>query len=100
MRRGTFVSWCLCALLGAVVALTVGSALAAPKPCEPGTPGCKTEVTQEQTKETGAAPGFNTQTQETQRGNVDAKGTESTETSTTTCTGPSGKTLDPSHPQC
>jgi hypothetical protein len=79
----------------ALLALTmVVPAFAAPKECTPGDPGCKTETTTK--KEAGASPGF-TET-ETQRGNVDAKGTESTETSA--CFGPSGKELSPTHPQC
>ena len=45
-----------------------GSANAAPPPCEPGAPGCKT----------GDADKNNPKFTETQRGNVDAPGTEST----------------------
>ena len=83
-------------IVAALFAMTVmaPAALAAPKACEPGDPGCKTEETE--LKEAGASPGFNEE--ETQRGNVNAKGTESTET--TVCTGPSGKVLSPDHPQC
>jgi hypothetical protein len=83
-----------------VLAMAV-PAFAAPKACEPGDPGCKTEETKTTTKETGGkSGGFQETTTETQRGNVDAKGTQSTETSTTTCVGPSGKELSPDHPQC
>ena len=45
------------------------SALAAPPPCEPGAPGCKTVDDESKNN-----PKFT----ETQRGNVDAPGTEST----------------------
>jgi hypothetical protein len=86
----------LVAALMLALTMSFGSlaAFAAPKACEPGDPGCKTEETE--LKEAGASPGFNEE--ETQRGNVNAKGTESTETSV--CTGPSGKVLSPDHPQC
>src|SRR5215210_3153271 len=93
-------------LAGGVFALIVtlggvGTAYGAPNPCTAGEPGCKTETTgPAQTKPAGASPGFNETGTETQRGNVDAKGTESTETTTSVCTGPSGKPLAPDHPQC
>ena len=76
-----------------------GSAvLAAPQSCTDNTNGCKTDTTRQHSGNSSAD--FNTTTTETQRGNTNAKGTESTETTTSVCTGPSGKTLDPSHPQC
>jgi hypothetical protein len=76
------------------------TALGAPKECEPGAPGCKTETTTETTKETGGkSGGFQETTTETQRGNVNAPGTEPGDT-TTQCVGPSGKPLEPDHPQC
>ena len=84
----------LAAFLVAALSVSALSAFAAPKACEPGDPGCKSET--QQTKPAGASPGFNET--ETQRGNVNAKGTESTETQV--CTGPSGKPLSPDHPQC
>ena len=93
----------LVAALMLALTMSLGSfaAFAAPKECEPGDPGCKTETTTETTKETGGkSGGFQETTTETQRGNVDAKGTESTEDTTTVCVGPSGKPLSPDHPQC
>jgi hypothetical protein len=71
-----------------------GAAFAAPKACEVGDPGCKTAGPTE-VKDAGASDGFDAT--ETQRGNLNAKGTEP---GTTTCTGPSGKELSPDHPQC
>ena len=73
------------------------AAFAAPRSCADNSNGCKTDTTSQHSGNFSAD--FNTTT-ETQRGNTDAKGTESTETTSSTCTGPSGKTLDPSHPQC
>jgi hypothetical protein len=70
---------------------------AAPKACDEGDPGCKTETTREHSG--NSAADFNNETEETQRGNVNAPGTEPGE-ETTTCTGPSGKELSPDHPQC
>jgi hypothetical protein len=52
-----------------VGALAVGSAAGGPPPCEPGAPGCKTVDDPSKNN-----PKFT----ETQRGNVDAPGTEST----------------------
>lgn len=74
------------------------AAFAAPKSCEDNPNGCKTDTTRQHSGNSSAD--FNTTTTETQRGNTNAKGTQDTEVKTTTCTGPSGKTLDPSHPQC
>jgi hypothetical protein len=54
---------------GALMVPLASPALAAPPPCEPGTPGCKT--VDDPTKKN---PKFT----ETQRGNVNAPGTEST----------------------
>jgi hypothetical protein len=54
-------------MVAAIAALPVGSA-AAPAPCEIGQPGCKTVD----------SPKNNPKFSETQRGNVDAAGTEST----------------------
>jgi hypothetical protein len=51
------------------IAVASAPAVAAPPPCEPGAPGCKT--VDDPTKNN---PKFT----ETQRGNVDAPGTEST----------------------
>jgi hypothetical protein len=47
-----------------------GAAFAAPPPCEPGAPGCKTGDDPDKNN-----PKFT----ETQRGNLDAQGTENTE---------------------
>jgi hypothetical protein len=88
------------AFMVAVLTVTAAMAFAAPggdpgpKPCEPGAPGCDTD--KKQTKEAGASPGFNVTT--TQRGQTTARGTQETETST--CTGPSGNELRPTHPHC
>lgn len=57
------------ALAGALMIPAAGTALAVPPACEPGAPGCKT--VDDPTKNN---PKFT----ETQRGNVDAPGTEST----------------------
>jgi hypothetical protein len=97
MRLATILTFCATVL--AALALTAGNALSAPKACDPGDPGCKTDTTEEEQKDTGNAQGFDTETTETQRGNTSAPGTEPGE-ETSTCTGPSGKELDPSHPQC
>jgi len=70
------------------------AAFAAPRSCADNSNSCKTDTTTQHSGNSSAD--FNTTT-ETQRGNTDAKGTETT---SSTCTGPSGKTLDPSHPQC
>jgi hypothetical protein len=80
-----------------VLALAV-PALAAPKSCTDNPNGCKTDTTTQHSGNSSA--NFNNTTTETQRGNTDAQGTQDTEITTTTCTGPSGKTLAPSHPQC
>ena len=69
------------------------AAFAAPRSCADNSNGCKTDTTSQHSGNSSAD--FNTT--ETQRGNTDAKGTETT---SSTCTGPSGKALDPSHPQC
>ena len=89
----------LAALLVAALTITAAGAFAAAKECSAGDPGCKTETGPKQHSGNSSAD-FNTQTTETQRGNVDAKGTTNTETITTTCTGPSGKELRADHPQC
>jgi hypothetical protein len=89
----------LAAFLVAALSVSALSAFAAPKACEPGDPGCKTETTGPRHSGNSSAD-FSTTTTETQRGNTNAKGTESTETETTVCRGPSGKVLDPGHPQC
>ena len=83
------------ALLAMIMTLGgAAAAFAAPKSCADNSNGCKTDTTTQHSGNSSAD--FNTTT-ETQRGNTDAKGTETT---SSTCTGPSGKTLDPSHPQC
>jgi hypothetical protein len=85
-----------------MLALTMsfGGATAAfaAKDCDPISPGCKTDTTTEPTG--NSAANFEETTTETQRGNTNAKGTEDTEITDTTCTGPSGKELSPDHPQC
>jgi hypothetical protein len=93
-------------LLSAATALVLmlaiaGPGFSAPKECSAGDPGCKTVSTTEETHDAGASPGFDVTETETQRGNTNAKGTDSTEETTPpVCTGPSGNVLDPSHPQC
>jgi hypothetical protein len=85
----------LAVLLVAALTVTAAGAFADAKLCEqPADPGCKEERTPK--KEAGASLGFIEE--EEQRGNVNAKGTENTET--TVCYGPSGKELCPDHPQC
>jgi hypothetical protein len=92
----------LAAVLASAFAVVVASpASGAPKECSPGDPGCKTATTTEETKDAGASPGFDVTETETQRGNTNAKGTDSTEETTDpVCTGPSGNVLSPDHPQC
>jgi hypothetical protein len=69
MKRKTLIATALAAF---ALAIPAGSAFADAPPCEPGEPGCKT--VDDPTKNN---PKFT----ETQRGNVDAPGTENT------CTG-------------
>jgi hypothetical protein len=69
MKRKVITASALAAL---AFALPAGSAFADAPPCEPGDPGCKTVDDPSKNN-----PKFT----ETQRGNVDAKGTENT------CTG-------------
>ena len=88
------------ALLVVMLFVMAPSAYTAAKQCSSGDPGCKTESTTETTHPAGESGGFNVETTETQRGNVDAKGTEDTETSSSSCTGPSGNELRADHPQC
>jgi Spy/CpxP family protein refolding chaperone len=57
------------AVAAAALAVSAAPAVAAPPPCEPGAPGCKTVDDPSKNN-----PKFT----ETQRGNVDAPGTEST----------------------
>jgi len=59
----------LTALLVVALSMSALSAFAEPPPCEPGAPGCKT----------GDSPKNNPKFTETQRGNLDAPGTENTE---------------------
>ena len=100
MKR-IFVMLALAALTVAALSVSGLSAFAAPKACSAGDPGCKTERSTETTHETGGqSGGFNVTNTETQRGNVDAQGTQSTEQTSSTCTGPSGNTLRAGHPQC
>jgi uncharacterized membrane protein len=91
----------LAAVLASAFAVVVVASLAsaAPKECSAGDPGCKTVSTTTETKDAGASPGFNDTTTETQRGNTTAPGTEPG-TTTSVCTGPSGKELSPDHPPC
>jgi hypothetical protein len=63
----------LAALLVAALTITSAGAFAAPPPCEPGDPGCKT------------VEGKNPKFTQSQRGNLNAPGTESTETCTKPC---------------
>jgi hypothetical protein len=60
----------LTALLVVALSMSAFSAFAAPPPCEPGAPGCKTESDPDKNN-----PKF----LETQRGNTNAQGTEGTE---------------------
>ncbi len=61
------------ALLVAAMTITAVGAFAAPPPCEPGDPGCKT------------VEGKNDKFTQSQRGSLSAPGTESTETCTEPC---------------
>jgi hypothetical protein len=91
----------LAAFLVAALSVSALSAFAA-KACNTGDSsdnGCKTDVGPRQHSGNSSAD-FNTQTTETQRGNTNAQGTQDTEIKKTTCTGPSGNELRPSHPQC
>jgi len=72
----------LTALLVVALSMSALSAFAAPPPCEPGAPGCKTEDDPNKNN-----PKFTI----SQRGNLDAPGTESTEED---ChTNPNGKVI-------
>jgi hypothetical protein len=93
----------LAAVLACAFAVVVMASLAsgAPKECSAGDPGCKNATTTTETKDAGASDGFDVTVTETQRGNPNARGTESTEEPiSSVCTGPSGNELSPDHPQC
>ena len=92
----------LAAFLVAALSVSALSAFAAAPQCGTGASsdnGCKTDVGPKQHSGNSSAD-FNTQTTETQRGNTNAQGTQDTEIKQTTCTGPSGNELRPTHPQC
>ena len=70
IRRITILVTALMLALTMVAGPVASGALAVPPPCQPGAPGCKTGDDPDKNN-----PKFT----ETQRGNLEAKGTENTE---------------------